>query len=57
MPVAKKPNKAESEGVVSGGVRNLPKKVTVETVREWTSSVYLAKNIKDFGVQIYPNLR
>ncbi len=54
MPVAKKPTKAESEGLVSGGVRNLPKKVTVETVREWTNSVYLAKNIKDFGVQIYP---
>jgi len=54
MPVAKKPSKTEPEGVVSGGVRNLPKKVTVETVREWTNSVYLAKNIKDFGVQIYP---
>lgn len=54
MPVAKKPSKTESEGVVSGGVRNLPKKVTVETVREWTNSVYLAKNVKDFGVQIYP---
>ena len=54
MPVAKKANKAESEGVVSGGVRNLPKKVTVETVREWTNSVYLANNIKDLGVQIYP---
>ena len=54
MPVAKKPTKAESEGVVSGGVRNLPKKVTVETVREWTNSVYLANNIKDLGVQIYP---
>ena len=54
MPVAKKPTKAESEGLVSGGVRHLPKKVTVETVREWTNSVYLAKNIKDFSVQIYP---
>ena len=54
MPVVKKPTKAESEGLVSGGVRNLPKKVTVETVREWTNSVYLANNIKDLGVQIYP---
>ncbi len=54
MPVVKKPSKTEPEGVVSGGVRNLPKKVTVETVREWTNSVYLAKNVKDFGVQIYP---
>ena len=54
MPVVKKPTKADSEGLVSGGVRNLPKKVTVETVREWTNSVYLANNIKDLCVQIYP---
>ena len=35
-------------------MRNLPKKVTVDTVREWTNSVYLANNIKDLCVQIYP---